>query len=157
MAAAVAAGFKDDQEGIVMGNEDYQQQQHSQSTSDFFTDLEDLDDDDNYDGDDTENNNCWPKTEHHRQIKHGGSVLQVKQQKPRKWPRKIVVLPPVSIETVEDKPRKAKRKINGANGNHNKRANTTTSIGTKTKKSDTESRGVAPSDTDHQSKKIRKV
>ena len=143
MAAAVAAGFKDDPDGVVGVDEDHHQHHQHHGPPDLDGDVVDLDDLDHHDGfggdhgdDDDLEDDDWSDTEQFRQSAAGGGSQS--QQRPKKWPRKTVVLPPISSE-VEDNPKKTKRNNKSTNRNTKKKAKTTKPITTKTKKSDSAS------------------
>lgn len=138
MAAAVAAGFKD---------EDVDDDHHHQGAHDLVgdvVDLDGLDDDDGFGGDHGDDDDLedddWSDTEQYRQSTGaGGSQIHLR---PKKWPRKTVVLPPVSTGEVDNNAKKTKANNKCTTGNKKKRAKTTKSIATKAKKSDAAKRIV---------------
>lgn len=143
MAAAVAAGFKDDQDGVVAVDDDHHQHHHDHGPPDLVGDVVDLDDLDHHDGfggdhgdDDDLEDDEWSDTEQYRQSAAGAGSQS--QQRPKKWPRKTVVLPPVSSE-VEDNPKKTKRNNKSKARNNKKKAKTIKAITMKTEKSDSAS------------------
>ena len=127
MAAAVAAGFKDDQEDVD------QHQHHGEIVGDVV-DLDELEHHDGFGGDHGEDDDLedddWSDTEQYRQ----SAGVSQSQHRPRKWPRKSVVLPPVSVNEVKDVRKKAKRSSKKPIGNVRKRAKTTKSVATKIEK-----------------------
>ena len=131
MAAAVAAGFKDDQE-------DVDHHQHHGDIVGDVVDLDDLDHHDDFGGDDGEDDDLeddnWSDTEQYRQVTGGGMCQN--HQRPRKWPRKTVVLPPVSSSEIDVISKRVKRSTKTTSGNKKKRSKTTKSITTKTRKID---------------------
>lgn len=131
MAAAVAAGFKDDQEDVD------HHQHHGDLVGDVVDNLEELDHHDGFGGehgdDDDLEDDDWSDTEQYRQSTGGG--ISQNHQRPRKWPRKTVVLPPVSSE-MEEIPKRAKRKSKTTSGKNTKKAKVTKLITAKLKKSD---------------------
>ena len=124
MAAAVAAGFKDDQEEV-------DQHQHH---GDIVGDVVDLDDLEHHDGfggahgeeDDLEDDD-WSDTEQYRQ----SAGASQSQQRPRKWPRKTVVLPTFSTTSEVENVKKAKRSVKKTSANSRKKAKTIKSVSTK--------------------------
>lgn len=125
MAAAVAAGFKDGEE-----EEDHHHHHHGDLVGDVV-DLDDLEHHDGFGGDHGDDDGLedddWSDTEYYRQSTGGGASQN--DQRPRKWPRKTVVLPSVSTE-VEDIPKRVKRNSKSASGNNKKRVKKTKPITT---------------------------